>query len=250
MRSLIGKSLPALRGNVVTQLKSGAQADLLAGDTGSQLDPALAEWQVGTGRVVAWTPGLDSDWAAEWLGQTQLWNDAVRWTERGVAPSPLTPEALGSSGSLQIDLAGAGGQALGVRAVEGTLTDSRGLVRPISFLPVGPSLYDADVASLPAGLYRFALRTVGAVLHAATGELAIAYPAEYSPVSVHVSPMAQLVAQAGGRIIPAGELGALGGSEHSLWRLLALLALVVFLVGVTGRMLSGSGAGRRSPRAG
>jgi hypothetical protein len=174
----------------------------------------------------------------------------VRWTERGVAPAPLTPEPLGSSGSLHIDLAGAGGQALGVRAIEGTLTDGRGRVRSISFLPVGPSLYDADVASWPAGVYRFALHTVGPVSHSATGELAIGYPAEYSPVSVHVSPMAQLVAQAGGRIVPADDLGALGSSEHSLWRLLALLALVVFLVGVTGRMLSSSGAARSSTRAG
>jgi Ca-activated chloride channel family protein len=250
VRSLIGKRLPPLLGNVVTQLKSGAQADLLASNTGSQLDPALAEWQVGTGRVVAWTPGLDSAWAGEWLGETELWNDAVRWTERGVAPSPLTPEPLGSSGALQIDLAGAGGQALGVRAVEGTLTDSRGRVRPISFLAVGPSLFDADVATWPAGVYRFALHTVGPVSQAATGDLAIGYPAEYSPVSVHVSPMGQLVAQAGGRIIPAGDLGALGSSEHSLWRLLALLALVVFLVGVTGRMLSSSGAVRASAHAG
>jgi Ca-activated chloride channel family protein len=249
VRSLIGKLLPPLAGNVVTQLKSGAQVDLLASNTGSQLDPALAEWQVGTGRVVAWTPGLDSAWAGEWLGETELWNDAVRWTERGVAPSPLTPEPLGSSGALQIDLAGAGGQALGVRSVEGTLTDGHGRVRSISFLPVGPSLYDADVASWPAGVYRFALHTVGPVRQAATGELAIGYPAEYSPVSVNVSPMAQLVAQAGGRIVAADDLGALGSSEHSLWRLLALLALVVFLIGVTGRMLASSGAARASTRA-
>ncbi len=249
VRSLIGKRLPALGGNVVTQLKSGAQADLLASNTGSQLDPALAEWQIGTGRVVAWTPGLDSAWAGEWLGQTELWNDAVRWSERGVAPAPLTPEPLGASGSLQIDLAGAGGQALGVRAIGGTLTNGAGLVRPISFLSVGPSLYDADVASWPAGVYRFALHSVGPVSHSATGELAIGYPAEYSPVSVHVSPMAQLVAQSGGRIVGADDLGALGSSEHSEWRLLALLALVVFLVGVAGRMLSRSGAARTSTRA-
>ncbi len=101
----------------------------------------------------------------------------------------------------------------------------------------------------PAGVYRFALHTVGAVRQSAAGALAIGYPAEYSPVSVHVSPMAQLVAQAGGRIVPADDLGALGSSEHSQWRLLALLALAVFLVGVAGRMLSSSGAARTSTRA-
>jgi len=243
VRSLIGKRLPSLKGNVVVQLKSGAQADLLAGDTSSQFDPALAEWQVGTGRVITWTPGLDSDWAGEWLGETVLWNDAVRWTERGVAPSPLTPQALGgATDTLQIDLASAGASALDVSAIDGTLTNAAGVAQPIAFAPVGPSLYDAEVASFSPGVYSFSLHTVGAASASATGKLAIGYPAEYSPVSARVSPMAQLVAQTGGRVLSASDPGALAGHEHSLWRLLALLALLAFLIGVAGRMLAGSGS--------
>jgi Ca-activated chloride channel homolog len=250
VRSLIGKSLPSLRGNVVTQLKNGAQADLLASDAASKIDPALAQWQIGAGRVVAWTPGLDSDWAGDWLGESAVWNEAVRWTERGVAPSPLTPQALGgASDSLQIDLASAGTAALGVSAIEGTLTDVAGtsaVARPIQFEPVGPSLYDANVASWPPGVYRFALHTAGAVSQTATGELAIGYPAEYSPVTARVSPLAQLVAQTGGQVLPAGRPGALASPEHSLWRVLALAALVAFLAGVAGRMLSGQTKPSRS----
>jgi Ca-activated chloride channel family protein len=243
VRSLIGKRLPSLKGNVVAQLKSGAQADLLAGDTSSQFDPALAEWQVGTGRVVAWTPGLDSDWAGEWLGETALWNDAVRWTERGVAPSPLTPQPVGgASDTLQIDLARAGASALDVSAIDGTLTNAAGVARPIAFAPVGPSLYDADVSAWPPGLYSFSLHTFGSAGASATGKLAIGYPAEYSPVSARVSPMAQLVTQTGGRVLSASDPSALAGHEHSLWRLLTLLALIAFLVGVAGRMLAGSGS--------
>jgi uncharacterized membrane protein len=241
VRSLIGKRLPTLGGNVVAQLKNGAQADLLASNTDSQLDPALAEWQIGSGRVVTWTPGLDSDWAGDWLGETQLWNDAVRWTERGVASSPLTPRALGgASGSLQIDLAGAGIAAIGVSAIAGTLTGGDGVARTIDFEPVGPGLYDADVASSAPGVYRFALQTLGTVRRSATGEVAIDYPAEYSPVTARVSPMAQLVAQTGGRVLSANALGALASRAHPLWRWLALAALVAFLIGVAGRMLSGS----------
>jgi Ca-activated chloride channel homolog len=243
VRSLIGRRLPILRGNVVTQLKNGAQADLLASNTGSQLDPALAEWQIGNGRVVSWTPGLDSDWAGDWLGETPLWNDAVRWSERGLAASPLTPRALGgASGLLQIDLSPAGTAGLGVSEIEGTLGD--GLpAHKVSFLPAGPSLFNADIAGLAPGVYRFALHTRGSVSRSSAGEVAIGYPAEYSPVSARISPMAQLVAQTGGRVFSAGQLGALAGHEHSLWRMLALAALVAFLAGVAGRMLSG-GDGR------
>jgi Ca-activated chloride channel family protein len=245
VRSLIGRSLPSLRGNVVTQLKNGAQADLLASDAASQVDPALAQWQIGSGRVVAWTPGLDSDWASDWLGESALWNEAVRWTERGVEPSPLTPQALGgASDPLQIDLASAGTAALGVSAIEGTLTDASAgagaAARPIQFEPVGPSLYDANVASWSPGVYRFELHTVGTVRQTSTGELAIGYPAEYSPVTARVSPMAQLVAQSGGQILSAGRPGALASPEHALWRVLALAALLTFLTGVAGRMLSRS----------
>jgi hypothetical protein len=241
VRSLIGRSLPTLRGNVVVQLKTGAQADLLASDKASPPDPALAEWQIGSGRVVTWTPGLDSDWAGAWLRQAALWNDVVRWSERGVAPSPLTPMALDeNSGTLQIDLAGAGAAALGVTAISGTLTTSHGIARSIAFAPAGPSLYDAEVASWPAGLYTFALRTAGTERRTATGTVAIGYPAEYSPTTARISPMAQLVAQTGGRILPGDDPGALARRDRALWWLLALVALVVFVAGVTGRMLAGS----------
>jgi hypothetical protein len=54
--------------------------------------------------------------------------------------------------------------------------------------------------------------------------------------------MAQLVTQTGGRVLSASDPSALAGHEHSLWRLLTLLALIAFLVGVAGRMLAGSGS--------
>ena len=106
VRSLAGHRLPALTGNVVTNLKSGAQADLIAAGTGSQSNPALAEWQYGAGRVVAFTPGLGAPWASGWSGETALVDDAVRWAQRGVGTAPLIPSVLdGAPPSLQLDLA-------------------------------------------------------------------------------------------------------------------------------------------------
>ena len=57
--------LPGLTGNVVTTAKPGAQADLVAAPAPDRPIPALAEWQYGIGRVVAWTPGLGPPWAAD-----------------------------------------------------------------------------------------------------------------------------------------------------------------------------------------
>ena len=42
VRSLAGKRLPDLSGNVITALRDGAQADLLATAPGSKVDPELA----------------------------------------------------------------------------------------------------------------------------------------------------------------------------------------------------------------
>jgi len=66
VRSLVGVKLPALKGNVVTRLRPGAQVDLIARSASDKTEPALAEWGYGTGRVVSWTPGLGAPWATGW----------------------------------------------------------------------------------------------------------------------------------------------------------------------------------------
>ncbi len=235
VRSLAGTQLPELSGNVVVKLKSGAQADLSATGQDSQTNPALAEWQVGAGRVVAWTPGLGAPWALAWLKQPTLWDDAVRWSERGITATQTDPTAV-SSGALQIDLASRGRSGLGVTSIAGTLTGADGVAHPVSFSLVGPALYTVEVTSLAPGVYRYALRGTGSGGYRSSGEVALPSPAEYSPVSVRTSPLGELVAQTGGRILSAGDPGALSASVYGFQRLLALLALLAFLAGVLVRL--------------
>ncbi len=233
--SLRGTQLPGLTGNVVVKLKSGAQADLSATGQGSAKNPALAEWQIGTGRVAVWTPGLGAPWAVSWLKETALWNDAVRWSERGIASTQAQPTAT-APGTLGLDLSSRGRAGLGVTGVVGSLTGADGITHPVTFALVGPALYRADVATLAPGVYRYALTAQGSDSFTASGEVALPYPAEDSPVPAETSPLGQLVAQTGGRILDAGDPGALAGGQHGLARLLALLALVAFLAGVSVRM--------------
>jgi hypothetical protein len=246
VRSLAGKRLPGLLGNVVTQLKTGAQADLLAGDTASRTDPALAEWQTAAGRVVTWTPGLGAPWAPAWVAETGLWDDAVRWTERGVTATALAPHALGNTaGALQIDLSGAGSAALDVTSISGTLTARDGAVTKVNFAAVGPSLFQVGVPSLSAGIYRFALRTHGGGSESATGEVAVPYSAEYSPVTAAISPLGQLVAQTGGSVLGRDRESSIAARSDSLRWLFTLLALALFLIGVAARMLPEATGGER-----
>jgi len=238
IRSLAGTRLPGLRGNVVTTLHPGAQADLLASNSHGRADPALAEWQIGAGRVVSWTPGIGAPWATRWAAERSLWSDAVRWVQRSPSAPVLTPHPVpGTPGVLQIDLAGAGGRDALVAGITGSLTDLGGFSLPVDFAHVGAGLFQANVASFPPGVYHFQLVTQGSPVQTASGEVAIPYPAEYSPATATASPLGQLVRQTGGRVLRPGDEAQIAASTHSLARLLALLALVVFCAGVVLRML-------------
>jgi uncharacterized membrane protein len=240
VRSLAGRRLPGLNGNVVVKLKSGANADLLATNKKRSTDPALAEWQIGSGRAVAWTPGIGAPWAPSWASRPVLFDDAVRWAQRGVSPSPLTPQTSADApGTLRIDLSAAGRAAAGVTRVRGTLTGPGG-THPIVLEPVGPALLQAGVGALKPGVYRFSLVAEGDSSLRSNGVLALPYPAEASPVTAHASSLGQLVAQTGGRLLAPGDPGALSHAAHSLRRLLVALALVAFLAGVIVRLAPGA----------
>ncbi len=246
VRSLLGKALPKVLGNVVVTVKPGAQADLVASGEKSTTDPALAEWQIGAGRVVTWTPGLGGPWGAAWLAETSLWNDAVRWLQRGVDVPSLTPVAdPASSGELEINLASAPSAALGTTGISGTLTSSTGKRQVIRFTPAGSAIYIAQIPGLSAGVYTFALTSSGPSPISSTGEVAVPYPSEFSPATATVSPLGELVRQTGGRIVDPSGVGSVLGREHSLTQLLALLAVVSFLLGIAVRLMPG-----RSGRAG
>jgi uncharacterized membrane protein len=239
VRSLAGKRLPDLAGNVITSLRATAQADLLATAPGSKVSPALAQWQDGAGRVVVFTPGLGAPWAAAWSGQSGLWDDAVRWVERGVSAAPLTPVAVaGSPPSLEIDLAQSGAAALRVSKIAGTLLSSTGGVYPVEFARIGPSVYDAALPSVPEGVYGFGLDARGVRGLAASGLVAIPYSLEYEPRLPTDTPLGPVAELTGGRELAEGDPGLLGsGGSHALWWALALAALVLFLAGALGRQL-------------
>ncbi|HUY97996.1 MAG TPA: VWA domain-containing protein [Verrucomicrobiae bacterium] len=237
--SLAGGRLPALSGTVLTQLASGAQADLLARGPSGQLDPALAQWQLGLGRVVAWIPGLGGQWAGAWTGRTGMWNDIVRWADRGAGPSPPPPTVVpGSPPWLELDLAPLGAAALGVRSVSGVLVDPAGGVIRLDFTEVGPGLYRAWPRRLPAGVDRYRIAAVGVARLVAVGEIAVPYSEEYRPLPSGATPLAQLVARTAGRMLPVGDPQVLtqGGWQGLGWPL-ALAALATFVAGACGRLL-------------
>ena len=240
VRSLAGHRLPPLTGNVVTNLKSGAQADLLAAGTGSQSNPAMAEWQYGAGRVVAFTPGLGPPWASAWSGETALVNDAVRWAQRGVSTAPLIPTVIeGAPPSLALDL----GQSPRVAAlhpsqISGTLTSDTGQGYPVVLRSTGPAQYEASLPGLTQGIYRYTLDAGASPAASTSGLVAVPYSMEYTPRPADATSLGPLPALTGGRALAAGDPGVLArGGWRSVWWISALAGGLLFLAGALGRTL-------------
>ena len=243
--SLVGKSLPPLRGNVVTSLKTGAQADLLGQDKGHPPDPVLAQWQYGVGRAVTWAPGLEPAFAGAWAERPRLFQDAARWAERGVAPPALAPSVVpGEPRRLEIDTA-ASGARLGADRLRGSLRSPSGKARAVVFERTAPGRYVATVAGLREGVYGYAVAGGG---QRAAGLLAVPYPAERGPGRLEATPLGPLAAATGGSLLDPGDPGALGSWNPGSWWWLALAALLAFLAGAALALLGFGGRRGRPPR--
>lgn len=245
--SLVGQKLSPLGGNVVTELKPGAEAALLGQDRNHPPDPVLAQWQYGSGRVAAWTPGLSAGWAGEWLKQPQLFQDAARWVERGVAAPALTPSLVpGDQRQLEVAPLDSKGRSIVLGGLEGTLTSSSGKTTKLRFEEASAGRWVAALPELPAGEYEYALHSEGA--GSLTGALAVPYPAEYRLGRNDTTPLGPFAVAAGGTTLAAADPGYIEGSQHRLWWLFAALGLACFLLGA-GLRLIGSDRGDEDPKA-
>jgi hypothetical protein len=235
--SLVGEHLPPLGGNVVTELKPGAEAALLGQDKNHPPDPVLAQWQYGSGRVAVWTPGLTPEWAGEWLGHERLFQDAGRWVERGVAPPPLTPSLVpGDQRELEVAPTNKKGQSIVLESLEGTLTSPGGKTLPLRFEETAPGRWTAPLPALPEGEYEYVLASAGA--GALAGTLAVPYPAEFRLGRIDTTPLGPLASASAGTTLSVTDPGAIEGSSHRIWWLFAAAALACFLIGAGLRLLA------------
>ncbi len=235
VRSLAGKRLPGVTGNVVTKLKPGAQADLVARNGAASADPALAQWQYGIGRVVVWTPGLGPPWATAWLAQPELWNDAARWVARpDTTPTFPVEVTNGSATELQLDLSSLGVISAAVIPAQIVVA---GKTESFDFEAASPGIYVARVPQIPGGVYQLTVQLPAAAGGAQQRLLAVPYPAEYKPQPDGPGVLGQVVTQTGGKLLGASQYAALEPGGNALWPWLVALALALFGVSIAGRLV-------------
>jgi hypothetical protein len=241
VRDLAGEALPVLHGNVVTELKPGAQAVLLGQDKDHPPDPTLSQWQYGAGRVVAWTPGIDPAWAGGWAGRTALFADAARYVEPAVAPDPLTPRLVpGAEGEVEVDEAQGGEPVEGVGAMEGSIVTPHGTPTPLDLEARAPWRFTAPLPDPAPGVDAFAVRDAA---RTSRGLLAVPYGEALRPLPADATPLGPLAANTGGRVLAADDVATLTARRTDLWWWLALAALLCFAADVAARLVP-----RRRPR--
>ncbi|MDW5595524.1 VWA domain-containing protein, partial [Conexibacter stalactiti] len=268
---LSGRSLPPLRGTVLTRLRPGAVAPL-SSEVNGRATPILAQGQQGLGRVVVWTPG-GGPWAGDWLNtRPQLFTAAARWAQRGVATPPLQPSlAPGDPGTVVVDPLATAGTTLDLATVTGTVRAPDDTVTQLTFNQVAPSRYAAplprgdgttgasarpaeDGASPPTpGVYGVAVSAAGgepaddpagaAPSEQATSAdalLAVPYPAEFRPQPADAGRLGTLTAATGGRLLDPGDPAAALAPDPGdpLWRIPVAAALILLLAAVAASRLA------------
>ncbi|MGH2842651.1 MAG: vWA domain-containing protein [Solirubrobacteraceae bacterium] len=241
IRSLEGRAAPALSGAVVTTLKPRAATDLVASGRKGSSEPALAHWQLGSGRVAAAPSGWGKPWAAAWADKGALLNDVVRWAQRPAsAPAPL--ELIpGPPVELRVDVGIVTAEQLGGATLVGSLTSSTGKHWAATLRQSAPGIYSAAAPQLAPGIYGYALGASFGPFRTG-GELAVPYPAVFDARPQDTTQLGEVAALTGGRSLNADDPGAIAsGSWQALWWAAALAGLVLVLISFALQVLDSPG---------
>lgn len=254
VRDLSGMPLPHLRGYPATTLKSTAVAALASGGS-RHADPVLAQWHFGLGRVLVWTPGLDTSWAGEWLPNQrnassqgsldplEFWDDAFRWAQRRMHRPVLQPFVAIHDGIPQIEVNTAltGGIFENLLHLRGVVASPHNQTAPLIFSQTAPGRYDAALPWRQPGLYRAAIRPQGARSWT-KAVLGVPFPPEYDLGSPDRQLLGSLARSTGGRMLthPAALTDLESGRDVALWWPLVIGALILVLYSITARVLGWS----------
>jgi len=238
-------SIPAVDGYDFAAARPEAQV-VLASDRG---DPLLAKWQLGLGRVVAFTGDDGSDLAAAWAGwndYASFWGNTLRWT----LPDPdnqrphLAIARDGSDGVITLDTTAMGSGAAPdyTNATISVLEPGGGTVTT-TLVPSGVGLYEGRIANASPGAYAVVLPGGDTTLATALG------PSPEWLVSASGDDLLRTIAaRTGGNVLsldtdpgnaifvaPAGAAGV-AGAIQPLWQWPMIAALLLFLADIAWRL--------------
>ncbi len=203
---------PAIDGWVLAEAKPRAEVPLVLPD-GS---PLLAHWQIGLGRVAAFTSDARPRWATRWTawqGFTAFWSQLLRWARRDVEGASRLEARVtrrGDRAIVSVDALDAQGDpreglalVARVRAPNGA---GPGLEVPL--VSRGGGRYEVELDASLAGVHdvRLLEHAPKGLVPVATTAVVVPYAAEFARLSSDDARLAALARAAGGRVLTPWDL--------------------------------------------
>lgn len=243
------QDLPPLQGYDFAKAKPDAQVVL----TSTREDPILAKWQLGLGRVVAWTADDGSDFALgwpEWERYDEFWANVVRWALPDPENRPLQVdvEREGTEVVITVTATGDGSDYVNNAPTWATVTSPSGATsEDIPLYQSGPGEYQFRVRSPEPGAYEIALRQVrGDVTIEELAGFAVPPSPELQPAPDGHALLRTIAERTGGRVLslddPGGVFGEAVGSGsplrnyQAIWYVPLALALLLLLIELALRL--------------
>ena len=236
-------AMPTIDGYNFAEGRSAAQVDLVS-DRG---DPLLAKWQLGLGRVVAWTADNGSDYASQWTDwdqYNQFWGQTLRWSLPDPTNQAITVDLArtGSNMVVTVDSQTADGNARDLQGQSLTIVLPGGETQSAALSIESPGSYEAIVTAPDPGSYRIELPELGIGLAAA-----IQASPEWLPAEDGVTLLEAIAGRTGGEIrsldqapdaslFDAGQANARApGAVRAVWYLPLIAALALFVADIALR---------------
>jgi Ca-activated chloride channel homolog len=251
-------SMPPLRGYVATTPKPQSSILLVS----RQIDPVLAEWQYGLGRVIAWTSDVRNRWSSRWIE----WPEFGRFWAQVVKRTTRPPEDPNRQVTVKID----GNHAVitldaqtGVDATDrhylnflpttATIVDPRGQEHEIKLPQVAPGRYVATYPVEDDGIYSLQVRQTeadGSIANQSSG-FVVPYSPEYSAGGTDENFLESLAKRTSGRLIHDPEQAFIHdlpavGAPRQLWPYLLALVALLFVADVGVRRVRITGPEMRA----
>jgi Mg-chelatase subunit ChlD len=246
LEGLTVSEMPILHGYVSTTPKPSSQVLLVT----RQIDPLLAEWQYGLGRVVTWTSDAKNRWAQDWVN----WADFGKFwaaTVKRTIPSPIdrnnqvtvTPDARGVK--VTVDSVADDRSYVNFLRTQAIVVTPDQQESTIELPQVSPGRYEAEVPTSAEGPYFLNIVQQGPDGGAQAGRPAgfvVPYSPEYRTLRPNSELLAQVARTTGGHQLfePSQTFDhslPSTGSPREIWPMLMALAAMLFLFDVALRRL-------------
>jgi Mg-chelatase subunit ChlD len=249
MQGFAPEDLPPLQGYDFAEAKPDAQVIL----TSTRNDPVLAKWQLGLGRVVAWTADDGTDFAIgwpQWERYDEFWANVVRWALPDPENRPLQAgtERQGTEVVVTVTAIGDDRDYVNNAPTWATVTSpSGGVSTDIPLYQSGPGEYQFRVNAPEPGAYAIQLRQVRSTgtIEELTG-FAVPPSPELQPAPDGRAFLAAIAQRTGGRVLSLDDPGAVFAASagpgtplrdyQPVWFVPLGLALVLLLAELAVRL--------------